>query len=139
MKLVVQNYGTGKLEVVDVAAPAIRPGGILVQNRVSLVSAGTERMMVELAQKSLIGKAVERPDLVRRVIEKVKNEGLFSTIEAVRTRLDNPMPLGYSSAGIVLAVGEAVDSFQPGDRVACAGAGYASHAEVVFVPKNLVI
>jgi threonine dehydrogenase-like Zn-dependent dehydrogenase len=96
-------------------------------------------MMVELAEKSLIGKAVERPDLVRRVIDKVKNEGLFSTIEAVRSRLDNPMALGYSSAGIVLAVGEGVDNFQPGDRVACAGAGYASHAEVVFVPKNLAV
>src|SRR4030042_5106857 len=122
MKLVVQNYGTGKLEVGDVAAPAIRPGGILVQNRVSLVSAGTERIMVELAQKSLAGKALERPDLVRRVINKVKSDGLMSTIEAVRSRLDNPIPLGYSSAGTVIEVGEGAGEVQVGERVACAGA-----------------
>jgi len=139
VKTVIQNYRTGHLEVSEVPAGSIRPGGILVKTRVSLVSAGTERQMVELAKKSLVGKALERPDLVRRVINKVKSDGLISTIEAVRSRLDNPMPLGYSSAGIVLAVGEGIDRFQPGDRVACAGAGYASHAEVVFVPKNLTV
>lgn len=139
MQSILQNYRTGKLEVAEVPSPTTHSGGILVQNATSLVGAGTERMMVKLAQKSLIGKALERPDLVRRVIDKVKNEGLFSTIEAVRNRLDNPTPLGYSSAGIVLAVGEGTDNFEPGDRVACAGAGYASHAEAVFVPKNLAV
>jgi len=139
VKTVIQNYRTGHLQVSEIPTASIRPAGILVQTRVSLVSAGTERIMVELAQKSLIGKAVERPDLVRRVIEKVKKDGLFSTIETVRSRLDNPMPLGYSSAGTIMEIGQEAEKFRVGDKVACAGAGYASHAEVVFVPKNLAV
>jgi hypothetical protein len=139
VKTVIQNYGTGHLEVSEVPAGSIRSGGILIQTYVSLVSAGTERQMVELAQKNLAGKALERPDLVRRVIEKVKKDGLFLTIEAVRSRLDNPIPLGYSSAGTIIEVGEGVEDFRTDDRVACAGVGYANHAEVVFVPKNLAV
>ena len=121
----------------EVPPPALAPGGVLVRNTVSLVSAGTERLMVEFARKGLLGKAKERPDLVRQVLSKARRDGVISTLETIRTRLDIPVPLGYSSAGTVIAVGEGVDRFQPGDRVACAGAGYASHAEIAFIPANL--
>ena len=121
----------------EVPPPALAPGGVLVRNAVSLVSAGTERLMVEFARKGLLGKARARPDLVRQVLSKARRDGVISTLETIRTRLDIPVPLGYSSAGTVIAVGEGVDRFQPGDRVACAGAGYASHAEIAFIPANL--
>lgn len=137
MKALVQNYRKGKLRVWEVPPPALRPGGLLVQTRVSLVSAGTERIMVGFAQKSLIHKALERPDLVRQVWDKLRRDGFLSTLEVTRDRLDTPQTLGYSSAGTVLAVGEGVEGFSVGDRVACAGAGYANHAEIVFVPQNL--
>ena len=139
MKTLIQNYGTGELKIAEVSHPSARPEGILVKTHASLVSAGTERQMVDLAQKSLVGKAIERPDLVGRVIEKIKKDGLLSTVEAVRSRLDNPVPLGYSSAGTVVEVGAGVEDFRVWDRVACAGAGYASQAEVLFVPKNLAV
>ena len=139
MKSIVQNYGKGELAVTDVPVPALQPGGILVRNAVSLISAGTEKLMVDLAQKSLAGKAKERPDLVRKVLDKVRKDGLLATIDTVRSRLDAPIPLGYSCAGRVVAVGSDVGTFQVGDTVACAGAGYANHAEMVFVPKHLAV
>ncbi len=139
MKSIVQNYGKGQLAVTEVPVPALQPGGILVRNSVSLISAGTEKLMVDLAQKSLAGKARERPDLVRKVLDKVRKDGLMATLDTVRSRLDAPIPLGYSCAGRVIAVGTDIDTFRVGDRVACAGAGYANHAEVVFVPKHLAV
>lgn len=139
MKAVIQNYRTGELVVSDIPVPALRDGGILVRNAVSLVSAGTEKLMVELAQKGLIGKATERPDLVRQVIDKARRDGIIPTVEAVMRRLDTPTPLGYSSSGTVIAVGDRVNNFKTGDLVACAGAGYASHAEIVFIPKHLAV
>ena len=139
MKTILQNYRNGDLTVMEVPPPALAPGGVLVRNAVSLVSAGTERLMVEFARKGLLGKARERPDLVRQVLSKARRDGIISTLETVRTRLDVPVPLGYSSAGTVIAVGEGVGKFQPGDRVACAGAGYASHAEIAFIPENLAV
>lgn len=138
MKQLIQQMKNGLTEVVDVPVPAIRPGFILVRNAASLVSAGTERMVVDFAEKNLLGKARSRPDLVRQVITKAQREGIIPTIEAAFNRLDQPMVLGYSSAGTVVEVGEGVRDFRPGDRVACAGGGYAVHAEYVLVPQNLV-
>lgn len=139
MKAIIQNYGDGKLQVLDVPAPALKAGGILVKNVTSLVSAGTEKLMVDLARKNLLGKAMARPDLVRQVIDKTMRDGIVTTAEAVFRKLDAPMPLGYSCAGTVIAVGEGVDDFQVGDLVACGGAGYANHADIVFIPKNLAV
>ena len=133
MKQVTQNIRSGNLNVREVPAPLTRPGAILIANSFSLISAGTEKMAMELAQKSLLGKARERPDQVRRVLEKMRNEGLLNTIAQVQARLDEPMAMGYSSAGFVLACGEGVQEFKPGDRVASNG----PHAEVVCVPKHL--
>ena len=138
MKQVLQNFKTGELLVMEVPQPTTKPGGVLVAVSASLISVGTEKMVVNLAQASLLGKARRRPDQVRQVIEKVRQVGLLTTYEQVINRLDSLMPLGYSCAGTVIEVGEGVKEFQVGDRVACGGGGYANHAEVVFVPKNLV-
>jgi len=108
-----------------------------VVNAASLVSIGTERSMIELGQKSLLGKAKARPDLVKRFLEKAQKEGFYKTFQEALGRLDTPTALGYSSAGIVVEVGRNVRKFSPGDRVACIGTGYASHAEYVKVPENL--
>ncbi|HWN99188.1 MAG TPA: bi-domain-containing oxidoreductase [Blastocatellia bacterium] len=137
MKQVVQNFRTGELKVEELPPPALRQGGVLVRTAWSLISAGTERTIVETAQSSLIGKARERPDLVRQVVDTFKREGLRSTYEKVKARLTKLAPLGYSASGVVTAVSSDVHEFRAGDRVACAGGGYATHAEVIFVPKNL--
>lgn len=138
MKQVVQNLGSGEVVVLDVPAPLPAPGQVLVATRASLVSAGTERMIVDFAQKNLLDKARSRPDLVKQMWEKAQMQGLMTTWEAARNRLDQPMALGYSSAGVVIEAGAGVEGFQPGDPVACAGGGYAVHAEVVTVPVNLL-
>jgi polar amino acid transport system substrate-binding protein len=138
MKQIVQNYRTGELTIEELPPPALRPGRVLIKTSFSLISAGTERTVVETAQSSLIGKARSRPDLVRQVLDSFKREGLRSTYEKVKARLNQVKPLGYSASGIVTDVGEGVRGFQTGDRVACAGAGYASHAEAILVPENLV-
>jgi predicted dehydrogenase/threonine dehydrogenase-like Zn-dependent dehydrogenase len=140
VKQVAQSYRTGKLVLADVAPPLRAPrGGLLVDTVVSLISAGTERAIVDLARKSLVSKARERPDLVRKVIDKAKREGVLTALDAVRAKLDAPIPLGYSLAGRVAEVGREVTGFARGDRVACAGAGYANHAEVNAVPRNLAV
>jgi predicted dehydrogenase len=110
----------------------------LLETRVSLVSGGTEKLVMDLARKSLVGKARARPDLVRRVLDKMRREGVVQTVGQVRDKLDVPVAMGYSSAGVVLESREA-DHLRPGTRVACAGAGYATHAERVWVPRNLVV
>ncbi|MCU4802071.1 bi-domain-containing oxidoreductase [Halobacteria archaeon HArc-gm2] len=110
---------------------------VLVKNHYSCVSAGTEKSMIELGKKSYLGKARERPDLAKKVFEKARNDGLISTYQSVMARLEEATPLGYSCCGEVIDVGEDVEEFSRGDIVACAGAGYANHAEVVSVPKNL--
>ena len=133
MKQILQNIRTGERTIASVPAPMVQAGEVLIANRASLVSAGTEKMLMELASKSLLGKAKERPDHVRRVLEKVRNEGLLNTIRQVQKKLGEPMTMGYSSAGVVLACGAGVQDYKPGDRVASNGC----HAEVVSVPKNL--
>jgi predicted dehydrogenase/threonine dehydrogenase-like Zn-dependent dehydrogenase len=138
MKQVVQNYRSGELKLWEVPAPACGAGKVLVAVQRSLISAGTEKLVIDLAKASLAGKAVSRPDLVHQVLTKVKREGLVPTLEKVFAKLDHPAPLGYSVAGRVIAVGGGVTGVKVGDRVACAGAGYANHAEIVAVPKNLV-
>ena len=137
MKQVIQSYRTGKLRLVDAPVPRCGAGSVLVKNEASLVSIGTERSIIELGKKSLVGKAIARPDLVKRVKEKIKNEGFMKTVREAFGRLDTPTALGYSSAGIVVEVGKDVTKFSPGDRVAATGAGYASHAEYISVPQNL--
>ena len=139
MKQVLQNFRSGVLKVDDVPETICKSGGILVNNVVSLISAGTEKMAIDLAQKSLVGKAKERPDLVRQVLTKVQKDGLAATLATVKAKLEAPLALGYSCAGIVREVGRGAEEFQVGDRVACAGMNYASHAETVFVPKNLAV
>ena len=139
MKQVIQHFRTGALRVEEVPEASPRRGGVLVGNVASLISPGTEKMAVELARKSLLGKARERPDLVRQVIRKWRRDGLASTFRTVRTKLETSLAPGYSCAGIVRAVGAGAEEFQVGDRVACAGYNYASHAERVFVPTNLTV
>lgn len=139
MKQVLQHVRSGKLELAEVPEPAPRAGGVVVRNAASLISAGTEKMIIDFAGKSLLGKARERPDLVRQVMDKVRKDGLGPTMQTVMSRLDQPMALGYSCAGVVESAGRGAPEFQAGDRVACAGMGYASHAAAVFVPRNLTV
>jgi len=139
MKQVVQSARTGQLRLREVPAPKVRAGNLLVRTDASLISAGTERMVIDFAKKSLAGKAKERPDLVKKVLDKARRDGLMATFKAVMARLDEPLPLGYSAAGRIVAVGKGLEgAFQPGQRVAMAGAGLANHAELNVVPRNLV-
>ncbi len=138
MKQLLQDARTGAITVAEVPAPHMWPNSVLLRVAASVVSAGTERAVTEFAEKSLAGKAKARPDLVRQVMEKIRRDGLLPTINSVRGRLDQPLSLGYSCAGTVIATGERVTGIQPGDRVACAGANYAVHAEIVSVPRLLV-
>ncbi|HZO58638.1 MAG TPA: Gfo/Idh/MocA family oxidoreductase [Solirubrobacterales bacterium] len=139
MKQVSQRLRDGGIEVLDVPLPALGPEGVLVDVRSSLLSAGTERNKVETGRKSLVGKARARPDQVRQVVDKARRDGVKATVDAVRTRLDQPASLGYSAAGVVMSVGARVQDLAPGDRVACGGGGYAVHADVVHVPGNLCV
>src|SRR5256885_3186538 len=139
MKQVLQNLKTGAVTVTDVPVPVVRPGFVLVRTAASLISAGTERTAVEAGQKSLIGRGMDQPALVKKVIERATQEGIANTVGAVRAKLASNVALGYSAAGTVIEIGEGVTNFREGDRVACAGLGYASHAEVLAVPKNLCV
>ncbi len=137
MKQVLQNNKSGELEVEEVPHPVLMPGGVLVRNEYSLISKGTERSKVDFARKNLLAKAKSRPDLVRQVLKNVKKDGWVTTLRKVTNRLESSAPLGYSSAGEVIAVGELAEGMRVGDKVACAGAGYANHAEIISVPMNL--
>ena len=139
MKQLIQSYRTGELGLFDVPPPICGEGGILIRTSASLVSAGTEKMIVDLAKKSLIGKARARPDLVRQVIVKMRHEGVRNTLEKVFNKLDTPIPLGYSCAGKVVEAGWNVSGVSIGDRVACGGAGHACHSEINYIPKNLFV
>jgi predicted dehydrogenase/threonine dehydrogenase-like Zn-dependent dehydrogenase len=138
MKQLLQNLSDGKTIIEDVPIPSVRNGMALVKTAASLVSAGTERMVVEFAEKSLLGKARSRPDLVKQVLDKARREGLIGTLQSAFNRLDQPMALGYSSAGTIVALGTNMRGFTVGQRVACAGGGYAVHAEYAVVPRNLL-
>jgi len=139
MKQLLQNLRTGEATVAEVPVPVAQPGRVLVRTAASLISAGTERALTELGQKSLLGKARERPELIGKVWEKVKTEGVAQALEGVRDKLDQSHAVGYSAAGIVIECAPDVTDFRPGDRVACAGTDYASHAEIISVPRNLCV
>jgi predicted dehydrogenase len=138
MKQLLQNMRDGKTVVIEAPTPTPRTGMALVKVSASLVSAGTERRVVEFAEKSLVGKARSRPDLVRQVLDKARREGVLTTVQAAFNRLDQPMALGYSSAGTIVGLGADMEGFKVGQRVACAGGGYAVHAEYNIVPRNLL-
>ena len=139
MKQVIQDFSNGDLFVGDVSAPSISRGFVLVRNHFSLISAGTERSTVSTAKASLLGKARQRPDLVKQVLATFKQHGFAETLKRVRTKLETLKELGYSSAGTVLMSMDTNGDFKPGDRVACGGGGYASHAGIIAVPQNLVV
>ncbi len=138
MKQLLQDANTGELNIAEVPAPQLLPGCVLVRTAASLVSAGTERASAEFARKNFMAKAKARPDLVRDVFAKLQRDGLLAHREHRRSRLSLPQVLGYSSAGVVIAAGDGVNDVQAGERVACAGAGYAAHAELACVPRLLL-
>ncbi len=134
MKQIIQSFKTGDTILEEVPAPQASKGTVLIQTTRSLVSLGTERMLVEFGKANLISKARQQPDKVKQVLDKIKTEGLMPTLEAVFNKLGEPLPLGYCNVGKVIAVGEGVSEFKVGDRVASNG----QHAEFVAIPKNLV-
>ena len=133
MKQVLQNLSDGSTVLADVPAPLIAPGTLLIVTSRTLVSAGTERMLVDFGRASLIDKARQQPEKVKMVLDKVRTDGLFATLDAVRSKLDQPLALGYCNVGTVVEVGKGVDGFAVGDRVASNG----PHAELVRVSQNL--
>lgn len=139
MKQVIQNFRTGELFIEEAPTPLLQDNGILVKNHYSLVSVGTEKAIIEFAKQNLAKKAKSRPDLVKDVINKIKTDGLISAYKIVKQRLDTHLPLGYSSAGEIIGIGKKADGFNIKDLIACGGGGYASHAEVIYVPKNLCV
>jgi len=139
MKQLIQNLKTGQLELKDVPVPLCKENGVLVRTRSSLISIGTEKSIIDLAKKSLLGKAKSRPDLFKRAVEKAKKEGFLKVFQESKERLDEPLPLGYSASGIVVEVGKGVSEFKVGDEVVICGGGFANHAEYNFVPKNLCV
>ena len=139
MKQLAQKLKDGTMSILEVSSPLAGQGIVIVNNVFSVISAGTEGSTVSTARKGLIGKAKERPQQVRQAIETFQQQGPAQTYRAVMKKLDSYSPLGYSSAGIVVEVGSGVREFSVGEPVACAGAGYANHAEVVAVPENLCV
>jgi len=134
MKQIIQNLKTGETILEEVPRPEIRRGHVLIKTHRSLVSLGTEKMLVEFGKSNLIAKARQQPEKVKQVVDKIKSDGLMPTLEAVFNKLEEPLPLGYCNAGEIIAVGEGVTEFKIGDRVASNG----QHAEICAVPKNLV-
>ena len=134
MKQLTQKLGSGDMIIQEIPYPKLGKGMIMVKNHYSVISSGTEGSTVQAARKSLIGKAKERPQQVKQVIDTLKKQGPIQTYRAVMKKLDAYSPLGYSCAGEVIEVGEEVTVFKVGDKVACAGVGYANHAEIVCVP-----
>ncbi|EHY1013755.1 TPA: bi-domain-containing oxidoreductase [Vibrio vulnificus] len=133
MKQILQDMAKGTSNLVEAPAPTTSKGNLLINTSISLISAGTERMLVDFGKASLLDKARQQPDKVKMVLEKVQTDGLITTLEAVQSKLAQPLPLGYCNVGVVNAVGRGVNGFKEGDRVVSNG----PHADVVRVPKNL--
>ncbi len=133
MKQILQHLQTGKMELADVPCPQVGRGMVVISTRASLISAGTERMLVEFSQANLVQKARQQPEKVKQVLDKLRTDGILPTLEAVFNKLDEPLPLGYCNMGVVVEVGPGVEGLQPGDRVVSNG----PHAEMVAVPRNL--
>jgi predicted dehydrogenase/threonine dehydrogenase-like Zn-dependent dehydrogenase len=135
MRQVLQDMSNGRTWLVEAPAPGVSAGNIIIRTTKSLISAGTERMLVDFGKASLISKARKQPEKVKQVLNKVRTDGLGATVDAVRSKLGQPLPLGYCNVGVVQAVGQGADGFRPGDRVASNG----PHADTVKVPKNLCV
>jgi len=138
MEQLLVNLKNGNVLVDEVPPPILKGEGIIVENHYSAISGGTENSLLQLARSSYIGKARKKPDLFKKVIDKAKKEGPLAAYQQAMGRLNKPEPLGYSCAGVISKVSEGL-VFKVGDRVACGGAGYANHADVVFIPKNLCV
>lgn len=139
MQILVQNFNSGKVQLIDTVCPSLEMQQILVRTHASLISAGTDRAVLALGKKNPLAKALARPDLFRKVWQKLRRDGILATIRTVRSAVTQPKPLGYSLVGEVIALGPGITEFTLGQRVACAGQGFANHAEVVAVPKNLCV
>lgn len=139
MKQLIQNLKTGELALREVPYPLCKSKGVIVKTIDSLISAGTEKSIIDFARKNILYKAKARPDLFKRALDKALKEGLFKVFKESMSRLDEPFPLGYSAAGIIVEVGNGVSDFKVGDKVAIAGSGYANHSEYNFIPENLCV
>lgn len=133
MKQIFQDLGSGETRVAEVPIPRIKTGHLLVRSEVSLISAGTERMLVDFGRSGYLEKARQQPEKVKMVLDKIRTDGLLPTVDAVRSKLDQPIPMGYSNVGRVIEIGPGVTEFKAGDRVVSNG----NHADAVCVPKNL--
>ena len=133
MKQVIQSFSTGLTEIIDLPSPNVLPGHLLIRTSCTLVSSGTERMLVNFAKSNLFDKALQQPDKVRQVYDKIGTDGLLPTLKAVSNKLSNPIPLGYCNVGVVVSVGDNVTGYKVGDRVVSNG----PHAELVVVPHRL--
>ncbi|MFP8874887.1 MAG: zinc-binding alcohol dehydrogenase [Myxococcota bacterium] len=138
-RTVIQSYNTGEIELVELPRPSLRSTGVVLETLNSVISPGTERGLTELARKSLLGKALARPDLVKQVLAKARAEGVMEAIHVSRQRLDTPIPLGYSAVGTVLEAGSQAVPLAVGQRVAGTGPGYANHAELNYIPRTLCV
>jgi predicted dehydrogenase/threonine dehydrogenase-like Zn-dependent dehydrogenase len=139
MRAILEDMRSGEIGTYEVPQPELRPGGIMVRTAFSAISAGTERATVEASEKSLLAKAIARPDVVKQVLDFARTNGIKAAYEKVQTRLGTLSPMGYSCSGVVIGIGDGVNEFQPGDRVACGGGGYANHCEVNWIPRNLAV
>lgn len=139
MRAILEDIRSGEIQTYEVPIPELRDGGILVRTAFSAISAGTERAKVESLEKSLLGKALARPELVKQVLDFARTNGIKAAYDKVQTKLSTLSTMGYSCAGTVMAVGKGVTDFQRGDRVACGGAGLANHSEVNWIPNNLAV
>src|SRR6266436_4467352 len=133
MQQVLLNIGTGATSLIDAPVPSLQQGQVLIRTRRTLISAGTERMLIDFGRASMLDKAREQPEKIKMLFEKMRTDGVMAAIDAVRSKLDQPLALGYCNVGTVIEAGEGVTQFKPGDRVVSNG----NHAGVVSVPKNL--